>query len=408
MKIPLEFPRAKYLPASLINEWEHVSEIPDAPTLLDVLPKFGFARPKDPIDYEIPEIIHPMPLFLLPHQQKAIRRLFHGGILSDAPRMGKTVTAIGWTHVQKAYHPEWDSVTIICPAVLIPQWRTHVEKYGDPSLRYTVISMDAERFVNATDMLIIDEARHFKHEETERYQKVLYTHRKLTLCLEATPLSDRGSDIYALLHLVRDHWFPTKEQFIRWYVLEISKYEPLIDYRILSDTQNLWVWRKKQTKRPRTELQFEDEKNALEYVKELPRPLVIFTDTRKRAESIAKKLGGASVLTGDYKLSERGDNVRQFQAGEIDLLVCTFWAAGEGIDLSNAKNCVVFGYDWTPATIEQAIARTDHIDPKRAKADVYTCLWPGEVKYKNAIAQLKEFYLPDWAEDISAEFEWKS
>lgn len=390
-----------YHPTAYWDEKDDSVEIPDAPTVLDTLRDFGYPERPQAVEYDVPPIIK-YPSFLFAHQQEAVHTLYNGGVLSDAPRMGKTVTAIGWTHVQHFFHPEWTRCTIICPAILIPQWKSHLAKFGHPDVQYDVVSMDAIHYPNYTHMLIIDEARHFKHSDTSRYQKVEYMYRDVTLCLEATPLPDRGTDIWALLHLVRPSWFPTLEQFKKWYTFPQLSYTPCHE-RLLEDTRNLWVWRKKQVSRPRVQIDFEDEKHAFEYVKDLPRPLIVFTDTRKRANWLAKKLGG-ELLTGDYKLGERAINVQKFQEGEIDCLVCTFWAAGEGLDLSRAKSAATFGYDWTPSTIEQALARTDHIDPARPKADCFVLLWPGEAKRKHTHATMKEIMLPDWAEDISDRF----
>ncbi|WP_026963044.1 SNF2-related protein [Alicyclobacillus herbarius] len=375
-----------------------VVDLPDAPSVLREAEKLGFKVQYQ--TFETPDDIL-LPSFLLPHQQEVVRKLWHGGVLADAPRMGKTVSSIGWAEAIATCEDRHMTCMIICPAILVGQWKRHVERFGTDIVTYQVVSKDAKEYPDRTDLLIVDEARHFKHATISRYGKLEKIQRERTLCLEATPFPDYVDDIYGLLHLVRPSWFPSKKQFDDVYVWKSGKIVLLNEERFLEDTADLLMWRRKDYDRNITTVHSEDREEALERLKRMPRPMVVFADTRETAEELAKELGGKPI-TGDQSPKSRIKIVNDFQAGKVDVLVCTFWAAGEGLDLSRAKTCAVFGYDWTPGTITQAIARTDHIDPSRPKADVFYMLWPGVLQRKEQTTKdLKTLLLPEWAEVVT-------
>lgn len=379
------------------NGQYNVALLPEAPSRIRLAQKHGYGVIKHVPP--VPPIVK-MASYLLPHQQQAVRRLWNGGVLADAPRMGKTVTAIGWAEAHAEHDGNDVRCLIICPALLIKQWNAHIQKFGTPRVQYTVVSMDSETFPGYSDLCVIDEGRHFKKSKTKRHGKVSRIIRRKTLVLEATPFPDYVQDLFGLLHLVRPDWFPSARQFEDVYIWKHGRVILPNEALLREDVADLMVWRKKEYSRDLSTVHYGTEELAMEQLKSLPRPLVVFTDTRERVKRLSAFLG-AQAITGQNNMRMRTEVVNRFQGGEVGVLVSTFWAAGEGVDLSNAKSCAIFGYDWTPGTITQSIARTDHIDPKREKAHVHCMLWPGSADKREAWAHMKSWMVPDWAEVVT-------
>jgi len=185
---------------------EHLAPVP-APVTLLLEP--GPPAPPDQVTREaaralldLPPLPAPVPPWLTPHQGPAVRRLlamlerYGGAVLADAAGMGKSYVALAVAAGFRA------PVTLIVPAVLIPQWRSlcHALRIdarivGTESLSRRSLDHDPPGLV------IVDEAHRFRNPETRRYRALA---RAVTggrvLLVTATPVHNRIDD---LLHLLR-------------------------------------------------------------------------------------------------------------------------------------------------------------------------------------------------------------
>jgi SNF2 family DNA or RNA helicase len=76
-------------------------------------------------------------------------------------------------------------------------------------------------------------------------------------------------------------------------------------------------------------------------------------------EDIKKKFPDLriGVVNGSVNKEKRVEIVKHFQDGEIDLIVATIGALREGVNITKGSAIVFLELDWTPANIEQAVAR---------------------------------------------------
>src|SRR5690348_6451121 len=107
---------------------------------------------------------------LYPHQRRAIARLeallrvANGGMLADATGLGKTFVAL-------AIAAKFRRTLVITPAALLQAWRDAAER-----TRTSPMLTSMERLGRGSiprsgmyDLIIIDEAHHFRNARTKRY-----------------------------------------------------------------------------------------------------------------------------------------------------------------------------------------------------------------------------------------------
>lgn len=87
-------------------------------------------------------------------------------------------------------------------------------------------------------------------------------------------------------------------------------------------------------------------------------PLVVWGHHREVLTELEQRLRAANrtvaSIVGDTSSQERARVVEVFQAGGLDVLVCSITAAGVGITLTRASDVLFVETDWTPALVEQA------------------------------------------------------
>ena len=66
---------------------------------------------------------------------------------------------------------------------------------------------------------------------------------------------------------------------------------------------------------------------------------------------------GARLLTGETLPNARADALRAFQAGACRVLIASLRVAGFGLNLQAARRAIFLESDWTPAALDQAVAR---------------------------------------------------
>ena len=94
-------------------------------------------------------------------------------------------------------------------------------------------------------------------------------------------------------------------------------------------------------------------------------PVVVFAHHKDVLQGISAELKKDNwrmgAITGGVPAEKRAKFVEQFQAGELDVMLCSTVAAKEGITLTAADTVVFVEREWTPAWEEQAEDRVHRI-----------------------------------------------
>ena len=102
---------------------------------------------------------------------------------------------------------------------------------------------------------------------------------------------------------------------------------------------------------------------AKDYHKQTGKPLIIFAHHLDIIGSIYTRLAvdgynyRVSKITGATPSEDRQRLVDEFQAGDLDFLICSTLAAKEGITLTNADTTLFVEREWVPAWEQQAAHR---------------------------------------------------
>ena len=138
-------------------------------------------------------------LTLYPYQQRAVARLRQllrlagGAMLADATGLGKTFVAL-------AVGTAFERLLIVVPAALLDAWHRSAERAGvDASFISTErLSRGARPPMADPELVIVDEAHHFRNPRTKRYAALAeLCDRARVLLLSATPLQNRRDDLVA-------------------------------------------------------------------------------------------------------------------------------------------------------------------------------------------------------------------
>ena len=179
-------------------------------------------------------------IVLYPHQVEAVERILdvfrteQSFLLADAPRVGKTYTAL-----EVAKRSGFEKVLVLCPSSIELQWQRQAELYG---LAPTVLSYDKfakryKKFIREQyDFLILDEAHYLKNSGTKRYKAVagfLVTQKRIKiLALTGTPFQNGPIEFQNLLVILRRGKFPLVG-YVSSYTYVIGKKKTITRY--------LWV-----------------------------------------------------------------------------------------------------------------------------------------------------------------------
>jgi len=156
------------------------------------------------------------PPWLAPHQIPAAERLSailarHGGaLLADAVGLGKSYVALAVALAQG------EPFALVVPAVLVPQWRALLDRFGvaaaivtHESLSRPDGSVGAQHAapLHHVRLVVVDEAHRFRNPDTNRHRALarLVVGARVLL-VTATPVHNRLADLLHLFRLfLRDH-----------------------------------------------------------------------------------------------------------------------------------------------------------------------------------------------------------
>ena len=163
-------------------------------------------------------------IVLRPHQERAVSRLLPllrrdgGALLADATGLGKTYVAL-------AVAREFANVLVVAPASLHDAWTRSIER---ARVAARVVSMEslsrqdpARQGGVPRDLVVIDEAHHFRTTSTRRYAVAAELCRRApVLLLSATPVQNKRHDLSALLALFLGSvaWSMTDAELAHWVI----------------------------------------------------------------------------------------------------------------------------------------------------------------------------------------------
>lgn len=96
---------------------------------------------------------------------------------------------------------------------------------------------------------------------------------------------------------------------------------------------------------------------ATTYFEQNGKPLVIFAHHKDVIEKLYERLDDVAKITGDTPAKLREELIQDFQAGEINFLICSTMAMREGVNLEHANTTLFVEREWVPAWEQQAAAR---------------------------------------------------
>ena len=108
----------------------------------------------------------------------------------------------------------------------------------------------------------------------------------------------------------------------------------------------------------------------VDFMKDVTTRVVIFSNSRGMIGLVEDRLSKEGLLVGTYMgmMNEqvRVGNLRDFQAGKLDVFASTIKAGGEGIDLTTASTVMFLDRTWSPFRNLQAEDRCHRIGQKNA------------------------------------------
>ena len=152
------------------------------------------------------------PAWLAPHQVPAAERLtaiiarYGGALLADEVGLGKSYVALAVALARK------EPFALIVPAVLVPQWRGLLDRFGvqdTPIISHESLSSTTVRPSDrqTVQFAVVDEAHRFRNPDTNRYRALArLVVGSRVLLVTATPIHNSVGDLLHLLRLfLRDH-----------------------------------------------------------------------------------------------------------------------------------------------------------------------------------------------------------
>ena len=137
---------------------------------------------------------------------------------------------------------------------------------------------------------------------------------------------------------------------------------------------------------------------VMNYLAHNDKPLVMFTHHLDIMDGIVSQLKellpaqNIETIHGGVDAQKRTDTIAKFQAGELEVLVCSTTAVKEGVTLTAADTVVFVEREWVPAYEEQAEDRVNRIgqDNDTVWAVYLTVDNTIDIKFKNLIESKRE------------------
>ena len=176
-----------------------------------------------------------------------------GGILADDMGLGKTLQAIAFllSEYEEQKPGQRKRALIICPASLVYNWKSELERFAPALEAVTVVGSAGERrqlleeeqgdvLITSYDLLrrdvtwyeghpfgceIIDEAQYIKNQGTQTAHAVKAVQAEFRLALSGTPLENRLSELWSIFDYVMPGFLYGYQRFRSELELPIVKYQ---------------------------------------------------------------------------------------------------------------------------------------------------------------------------------------
>jgi len=177
--------------------------------------------------------------------------LGYGVCLADDMGLGKTPQAIAYLLARKEMRPESKPSLIICPTSVAGNWEREIERFG-PSLRvyvhhgtdrekdeafhealsqvdlvittYALAGRDVALFSNVHwSSIILDEAQNIKNYRTKQAKAVHSFPAEHKIALTGTPIENRLSELWSIMHFLNKGYLGPAEQFKELYAIPIER-----------------------------------------------------------------------------------------------------------------------------------------------------------------------------------------
>lgn len=181
------------------------------------------------------EIPVPAGMSYLPYQKAGVAYAMarNSTLIGDEMGLGKTIQAIGFIN----QHPDIERVLIACPASLKLNWRRELKKWlvgaysigiaqgssfpGDCDIviiNYDIISKHKDRIdETAWCLFVADEAHYLKNSRSQRSQATLSIAAERRIFLTGTPIANRPSELWPLIHALDPGTWGNWYQFMTRY-----------------------------------------------------------------------------------------------------------------------------------------------------------------------------------------------
>lgn len=194
-------------------------------------------RSMEDSDYEVPqELEHVMREYQKSGFRwlKALQENGFGGILADDMGLGKTLQVIAFLMTERK------RTLIVCPASLVYNWQSEIERFapelrpvmvtGDAAHRRELVqsSLDTDILITSYDLLkrdvdnyenmeffceILDEAQFIKNQSTQAAKAVKLIHAGTRFALTGTPMENRLSELWSIFDYLMPGFLYGYKQF---------------------------------------------------------------------------------------------------------------------------------------------------------------------------------------------------
>ena len=272
------------------------------------------------------------------------------------------------------------------------------------------------------DACLLDEAHYIKQTKTARYKKLAPALKRIEyrILLSGTPVVNRSDELYSPLSILYPKLFKSKKIFMDRYFNKISRkcrlpnevalMMPLFGFirRTKNEVLNLppKVTTVHEISDKKATVSFKIMLNKMQLPENMENPsmmkyligesfhalatikaesepfklklLELLKDTNEKTtskvvfcihksvveclKSMCEDLNiSHAVINGETVVKKRGPIVAKFQAGEIDVLICSIKAAGVGLTMTHSNHVILAESSWVPGNTMQAIDRCHRI-----------------------------------------------
>lgn len=383
---------------------------------------------------------------LLRHQKSGVHYILrnNSAFVCDDMGMGKTRTVI-----EAIFERGLFPILILCPAPLVLNWVAEIKKWKDVditpySLDGNVVILNYEKLKSkfkalskiGFKQLAIDESHNFKNPYSKRTGMVLKLSKNIPyrILMTGTPILNRPSELVSQLKILNVlHKFGGEREFLNRYCSPAPTLWG-IDYSGASNIselnrklKNIWIRRYKKDignalpsktiipipvcELPQhpphslKEIETMDKRAikskldpSIQFIQELiarGEKTVVFVHHKALGKQLHSVFPDACVIVGGQSPNIRQKNIRKFQEGDSQLIICSLQASAVGLTLTASRCAVFLEYPWSPSLLQQAQDRVHRLSQTR-DVFVYYLYAKGSIdEYRLGTNQYKDILIQE-------------